>query len=466
MVRASIRRPIAISMLYLVVAALGVFAFRNVPIELLPDTSLPRLQVTATWPGASPEVVEAFLTAPLEAAIQQVRGVERITSTSREGAQGASIDIEFARETDMDFARLELSERIASIEDELPVGSTPPRITMYVPDEFADQQSAVLEYTVAGPYILEYLREYIEDNIVPELYTVEGVGHIDVSGGRARILEIELDERKIQSLGLSVQQVATRVSQMEIVREAGVVAAPGGLHYTLAVRQAAKTPEEVNALPILTDSGRIVRISDVARVYDTFDEPRRHDRYNGNPSVFMRIFKQPRTNTVAMADSVRARGERLSTNLPTGLEIILDRDQSVQIRTQLTDLRHRAAVSAVIVLLVLLLFLRSPRAAIIVFATVAFSVLITLNVIYFSGLTLNLLTLMGLAMGFGLVVDNAIVVLENIYRRRKAGEPAERAAERGASEVVLPILAATFTTVVVLVPFIYLQGELRIYYVP
>ena len=124
MVRASIRRPIAISMLYLVVAALGVFAFRNVPIELLPDTSLPRLQVTATWPGASPEVVEAFLTAPLEAAIQQVRGVERITSTSREGAQGTSIDIEFARETDMDFARLELSERIASSEDELPVGSS------------------------------------------------------------------------------------------------------------------------------------------------------------------------------------------------------------------------------------------------------------------------------------------------------------------------------------------------------
>src|SRR5690606_29700191 len=146
--------------------------------------------------------------------------------------------------------------------------------------------------------------------------------------------------------------------------------------------------------------------------------------------------------------------------------IILDSDQSVDIKRQLSDLRNRAGVAAIIVLIVLLVFLRSPRAAIIVFATVAFSILITINIIYFSGLTLNLLTLMGLAMGFGLVVDNAIVVLENIYRRRRRGEDAELAAQHGATEVVLPILAATCTTVVVLVPFVYLQGDLRVFYVP
>ncbi|HEX6308818.1 MAG TPA: efflux RND transporter permease subunit [Longimicrobiales bacterium] len=466
MIRAFIQRPIAVSMIYLVVAALGVMAFRNVPIELLPDTDLPRLQIAATWPSASPEVVEAFLTAPLEAAVQQVRGVERITSNSREGMIGATIDVEFARDTDMDFARLELSERIASIEPELPVGSTPPRITMYVPDEFAEQQRSVLEYTVTGPYILEYIREHIDDHIVPELSTVEGVGHVAVSGGRARVLEIELDERRIQSLGLTVQQVAARVAQIEIIREAGVVAAPGGLHYTLAVRQTAQSAADIVALPLLTHDGRMVRVEDVARVYDTFEELRQHQRVDGNPAVMMQVYKQARTNTVEMADSVRARVDQLSAALPPGMRILLDRDQSVEIRRQLSDLRNRAAIAALIVLLVLLLFLRSARAAIIVFATVAFSILITINVIYFSGLSLNLLTLMGLAMGFGLVVDNAIVVLENVYRRRKLGEPAHLAAQRGAAEVVLPILAATFTTVVVLLPFVYLQGELRVYYVP
>ena len=465
MIRTFIRRPIAVSMLYLVVAALGFAAFRNVPIELLPDTDLPRLQVTAQWTGSSAEVIEAFLTAPLEAAIQQVRGVQNITSISSERG-GSSISVEFARETDMDFARLDLSERIAALEPDLPVGSTPPRITMYIPDEFRDQQQSVLGYTVTGPYILEYLREYIDDNIVPELARIDGVGTITVSGGRARVLEIELDERKIQALGLTLQQVNSRIAQMEIVREAGAVTAPTGLRHTLAVRQRTRSADEIAALPLLTTVGRLVRVADVARVYDTFEEARQHFRINGNPAVGLAIYRQPRSNTVAMADATRLRLDEIGAALPPGMQILLERDQSDDIRRQLSDLRNRAAIAAVIVLLVLLVFLRSWRAAIIVFATVAFSILITINVIYFSGLTLNLLTLMGLAMGFGLVVDNAIVVLENIYRRRRRGEAAEVAADRGAREVVLPILAATCTTVVVLVPFVYLQGDLRVFYVP
>lgn len=464
MIGASIRRPIAVSMIYLVVAALGIASFRNIPIELLPDTSLPQLTVTASWSGTSPEVVEAFLTSPLEGAIQQVSGVRNVTSTSREGS--AAITVQFARETEMDFARLELSERIAAIEDELPVGSTPPRVTMYVPDEFREQQQAVLVYTVTGPYILEHLRETIDDHVVPELLQVEGVGQVDVNGGRARVLEIEMDERRIQALGLTVARVDELISELEIVRQAGTVAGRDGLHYTLAVRQRPESAEDVRRLPLLTQGGRLVRVEDVARVYDTFEEPRAHQRYNGYPSVMMQIYRQPRTNTVDMADRAKERIESLSAVLPPGLEIVLDRDQSVDIRRQLSDLRNRAAVAAIIVLLVLLLFLRSARAAFIVFATVAFSILITMNVIYFGGLTLNLLTLMGLAMGFGLVVDNAIVVLENIYRRRRRGENADVAAQRGAGEVVLPILAATCTTVAVLLPFVYLQGDLRVYYVP
>jgi hydrophobic/amphiphilic exporter-1 (mainly G- bacteria), HAE1 family len=464
MIGAFIRRPIAVSMIYLVVAALGIASFRNIPIELLPDTSLPQLTVTASWSGTSPEVVEAFLTSPLESAIQQVSGVRNVTSTSREGS--AAITVEFARDTEMDFARLQLSERIAAIEDELPVGSTPPRVTMYVPDEFREQQQAVLVYTVTGPYILEYLRETIDDHVVPELLQVEGVGQVDVNGGRARVLEIELDERRIQALGLTVARVDELISDLEIVRQAGTVAGRDGLHYTLAVRQRPESAEDVRRLPLLTQGGRLVRVEDVARVYDTFEEPRAHQRYNGYPSVMMQIYRQPRTNTVVMADRAKERIESLRAMLPPGLEIVLDRDQSVDIRRQLSDLRNRAAVAAVIVLLVLLLFLRSARAAFIVFATVAFSILITMNVIYFGGLTLNLLTLMGLAMGFGLVVDNAIVVLENIYRRRRRGEDADVAAQRGAGEVVLPILAATCTTVAVLLPFVYLQGDLRVYYVP
>src|SRR5690606_31803900 len=186
-------------------AVLGAFAWRNIPIELLPDTSLPRLTVNATWPGSSPEVVEAFLTSPIEAELQQVRGVEKITSTSSEGQ--ATINIEFNLDTDMDFARMELSERLSSLRDRLPAGATQPLVQQYVPDEFQDQTRPLLLYTITGPYTLETIREHILDEVVPELETLDGVGVINVYGGRARVLEIELDEERIQALGLTPQQV-------------------------------------------------------------------------------------------------------------------------------------------------------------------------------------------------------------------------------------------------------------------
>jgi hydrophobic/amphiphilic exporter-1 (mainly G- bacteria), HAE1 family len=167
-----------------------------------------------------------------------------------------------------------------------------------------------------------------------------------------------------------------------------------------------------------------------------------------------------------LGDAVKAKVAELEPLHPPGTRLILDQDESEAVRSQLSDLRTRALIAAAVIFLVLLLFLRSLRSAAIVFTTIAFSVLITLNLIYWGGLTLNVLTLMGLAMGFGLIVDNAIVVLENVYRRRRAGDPPAIAAERGAGDVVLPILAATLTTVVVLIPFVYLQGELRTYYVP
>ena len=464
MIQTAVRRPIAMAMAYLTVAALGLEALRNIPLELLPDTDLPRLTVRASWTGASPELTEAFLTAPLEAAIQQVKGVEDINSESNEGS--ARIDVSFQRNVDMQFARLELSERLAALEDELPIGARPPVVEPYVPEEFRDQRSPVLAYSVHGPYTLEWLRERVEDEIEPDLLQLDGVGRLVVYGGRARILQLELDENRIRALGLELADVADRVQAMDLVREAGRVDTPLGIQRTLTIRQRPQDAAEVASLPLLTDGGRIVRVSDVARVYETYEDATEYHRINGQPAVSLYVFKTPGVNTVAMADAVRARIAASAPALGRGIRVQLDRDMSEDIREQLTDLRSRALVSAVIVLLVLLLFLRSFSAATVVFATVLFAALITINVMYFAGYTLNLLTLMGLAMGFGLVVDNAIVVLENVYRRRRLGEAALSAAEHGAREVVLPVLAATGTTVIVLVPFVYLQGELRIYYVP
>ena len=467
MIRMSLRRPVAVAMTYTAVALLGVAAWRNIPIEVLPDTSLPRLSVTGSWAGASPETVEAFLTAPLESTIQQIGGVERIISTSYEiqGTGTAQIDIFFQRDTDMDFARLDLSERIATLEETLPPGVRQVLVSQYVPEEFQQQNSPFLMYTFTGPYTLEALRSHLDDVVAPEIAQVDGVSQVRVFGGRDRRLEIELDEQAIGSLGLDPVTVQRAISNLDLVGEAGVIR-EGDSERTITIMNRPASAEDVRNAIITAVGGTPVRVSDIATVFDTYEEPRQLSRIDRQAAVGFEVLKDVGVNTVRTAQEVKVRLAELERLKPFGTEFILEDDESEEIQRQLTDLRNRAGFSAVVIFFVLLGFLRSFRSAALVFTTIAFSVLIALNLIYFGGLTLNLLTLMGLALGFGLIVDNSIVVLENVYRRWQGGEDPASAAEMGAREVVLPILASTATTLIVFVPFVYLQGELKVFYVP
>ncbi|MBV9109170.1 MAG: efflux RND transporter permease subunit, partial [Gemmatimonadetes bacterium] len=212
MIRFSIRRPVAVAMAYAALALLGVASWVKMPVELLPATELPRLRVTSTWRGASPEATEAFLTSPIEAAVQQVRGVEKVESVSEErnGAGVATVDVQFARGTDMDFARLDLSERLAAMEEQLPQGALHPQVAPYVPPEFEKQRTPFLLYTITGPYTSEALRRHVDEAIAPDLRQVDGVADVRAWGGRDRLLEVELDETKILSLNLDPEEVRSR----------------------------------------------------------------------------------------------------------------------------------------------------------------------------------------------------------------------------------------------------------------
>ncbi|NNM33555.1 MAG: efflux RND transporter permease subunit, partial [Gemmatimonadetes bacterium] len=465
MIRTSIRRPVAVAMTYLAVALLGVAAWRNIPIELLPEADLPRLTVRADWPGASPETVEAFLTSPLEATIQLVRGVEKVTSTSQENE--ATIEVEFSRDTDMDFVRLDLSERLSTVEEnELPPGVGRVVVEPYVPPEFEEQnRGGFLTYTFTGSRTLEALRAHLEEFVVPELSRIEGVAVVRAYGGRDRVVEVELDREQMTALGVSASQVRDRIASLDLVREAGTVR-EGDREWTVTIQNRARSTQDILQAIVNEDADRIVRVADVAVVRDTYEEAQLHYRVNGRPAVQMVLTKSIGANTVRVADRVKDRVAELEQALPPNTRFILDQDESEDIEKQLTDLRSRAAVAAVVIFVVLMGFLGSVRSAAVVFTTIVFSILISLNLIYFLGLSLNLLTLMGLAMGFGLIVVNSIVVLENVYRKWQSGIAPKRAAFEGTREVVLPILAATATTLIVFVPFVYLQDELRVYYVP
>ncbi len=307
MIRLSIRRPVAVSMTYMAVALLGVAAWRNIPVELLPDTELPQLQIEANWRGASPEVLEAFVTAPIEATIQQIRGVEKMTSRSREqrGMGRTEIEVEFSRDVDMNFVRLELSERLAALEADLPAGLEGPTVLPYVPDDFQDQNTPFLSYTVTGPLTLEALRQHTDDVIQPEILQIDGVAQVNIFGGRDRLIELEFREDQLAALNLTTQQVSQQVLGLEYVSEAGAVH-DGGRLRTLAIRQKVSSAEEIRNLVVLSDQGRIVRVSDIAIVRDTYEDPVRHYRINGMPAVAFQVEKDHLTNTIRM----RARPSR------------------------------------------------------------------------------------------------------------------------------------------------------------
>ena len=465
MIRLSMRRPVAVAMGYVAVALLGVRAWQDIPIELMPDTQLPRLTVEATWRGASPETVEAFLTSPLEAAIQLVEGVEKVVSESSESR--ATIRIEFSRDVDMDFARLDLSERLATLEEnELPPGVDRVVVQPYIPEEFRETQNrGLLRYTFTGARTLESLRKHLDDVVVPELSRVEGVALVTAYGGRERLLEVELDRELMAAMGVASYEVDRKLADLDLVREAGAVR-DGDRQWTVTIRNRPVSAQDIRSAIVKSDGGRIVRLSDIAVVRDTYEDIRSHNRVNSRPSVDMLITKEIGANSVRVADRVKERLAAVELRNPPNTRFILNWDESRQIRRQMSDLRSRALISVIVIFGVLFLFLGSLRSAIVVFATIASSILISLNLIYFAGFSLNVLTLMGLAMAFGLIVDNSIVVLENIYRRWQSGRPRDSAILEGASHVVLPIMAATATTLIVFAPFVYLQDELRIYYLP
>jgi HAE1 family hydrophobic/amphiphilic exporter-1 len=468
----AIRRPVATLMLFGALAAIGVASAFRLPLELLPEVAFPRLEITTLWPGASPEMVEALVTAPIEAAAQGVRAVESVSSTSY--PQRSEVMVEFARGTDMEFARLELSERLGALTRELPAATHPPEVAPYVPEAFAAGAEALLVYTLAGPATIGALRETAEERVKTGLLTVDGVAAVEVVGGAEKELQVRLKPDWLQAHGLTPNDVRRALATGLNVSGSGGAIRRGGLDFTLAIDDRARSVRDVEALVLgagaIRSSGApaapAVRLGEVADAVLTNADPRAYYRVDGHPAVSLYLYREPGSNAIAVAGAARRQVGEIEAHLPVGMRLIKDRDGSLRIREELADLGTRAAMAVVVVLAVLWAGFRRLEPTVLAFGTIGASTLITLTFMWVGGLTLNLLTLAALAMGFGFLVDNAIVVLDGIEMENGAGRPRAEAAERGARKVVLPVLASTASNIIVFVPFLYLQGELRAYYVP
>jgi HAE1 family hydrophobic/amphiphilic exporter-1 len=386
MIKLSINRPTTIAMIYIAIAAVGIASFIDIPVELLPDVDYPQLNIDTRWPGASPEVVEAFLTAPLESAAQQVEGVYKIVSESSEAR--SEITVEFNRGTDMDFARLDLGERIQAIRDELPP-DVRPQVQAYVPREFQMGERVDMRYTLTGTYTFEHLRAYAEEELRPLLVALDGVEEVAVRGGDDREIRIELDRQRMESLGVRPYDIAQALGSAELVRTAGKLLR-GNTEWVVTIRNDVAVVADLESLIIVPDTlgaGEVVRVRDVAKVRDTTADPIWYFRIDGQPAIGISLIRGVGTNALRVAEAIEMKIGELEAQLPPGMRITLEYDGSREVRKQLTDLRLRALAAAIVIFLVLLIFLGSFRTAGIVFATVLFSVLIAVNLLYFGAFT-------------------------------------------------------------------------------
>jgi HAE1 family hydrophobic/amphiphilic exporter-1 len=469
LVKTSLQRPVATAMVYLIILATGLFSLSHLPLELTPEVDFPRLSVLTQWPNSSPEMVELFVTSPIEAVAATVTGVRKVRSTSEEGL--STVEVEFERGTNMDFATFELNEKLAVAREELPYGAFPPQIQKYVPKEF--QTDVLLSYRLLGPFDLQTLRRMAKEKVRPPLLGLEGVADIRILGGVDREVRIEMDPRRMEALGVSIEAVQRTLQDLGLRQAAGHLVR-GGTRWELLIddpiQEVASIGKAVIPASFLGASRRStpgpVRLEDVAQVSDASSEPVGLSRINGQPAVTINIEKEPGTSTIAVAQAVEKKLTTIAKSFPPGLRLLKERDQSLRMRKELRDFTSRAGFCLLAIFAVLLLFLRRLRAPLVILATILFSVLLTVDFFYFAHLTLNLLTMAGLALGFGMLVDNSIVVLDSVERQWRRGQPVARAAERGASEVALAVVASTLTTVVVFLPFLYMTGELRIYYLP
>lgn len=455
-----IERPVAVAMVYLALLALGVFSFVNTPIELAPGGAYPRIDIEVPWPGVSPEVVQSRVTAPLEEAAASVRGVRRVSSESRAGA--ASITLEIDPRARMEFVDLALREAVARARDKLPY-AVRPVFQPYVPEDF--RVRPFLSVTVSGPYSLQELRGLLKERLEFGLGSVPGVSSAEVAGGSDPEIRIVLDERRMEALGLRPFDVDAALARALAARPAGRVRRTGR-EYIFKVARAIESLSDLGRVFVGRAGGVPVRLSDVADVLQSAGEVRSVIRIDGQPTVMLTVTKESGANTLRVAREVRRRLTVLRRGLSPDLVFRTVDDESAEIERNLRHLGFLAAVIIALIFLMIFLALRRLLPSLLILSSVAFSIVITFNLLYMLGIPLNMLTLGALALGFGMFVDNSIVVFENILRLRERGLPPERAALQGAREVFLPVLASTLTTVGVFLCFPFFQGRLRVYYVP
>jgi HAE1 family hydrophobic/amphiphilic exporter-1 len=446
----AVLRPIAMSMVILLLLILGIVSVKNMTIDLFPDLTFPVAAITATYDGAGPEEIENLLAEPLENAMGTIPNVETISSYSQNG--GVLVVVSFHWGTDMDFAALNMREKIDTVRDFLPQGVESPRVVRFDPSDLPIIQLAVKD--VSNEMI--EAKQLAEEEIKPLLDSIEGVASVTVEGGVENEIKLIVDPRELATYNVTLEQLQQIIGTENLNLPTGSIT-DQTQQLPIRVTGQFQSISDIESLPIPTNNG-IIPLNQLVTVEESLKPYNQLSFLNGEPSVGISILKQSGTNTVAVAEQIHDVLNEIKTQLPEGIEIQTVFDQSKFINQSISAVTSNMIIGSILAALVLYLFLRNIRSTLIIGFSIPISIITTFVFMYFSGHTLNLITMGGLALGIGMMVDNAIIILENIYRLRQKGLSMKDAAIQGTMEIGPAIIASTLTTIIVFLPIIFVEG--------
>lgn len=449
MIKTSVKRPVGVIMIVVAIIALGIVSLRGLVIDLFPKIDLPIAVVATSYHDAAPEDVENLISRPLEGAVSSVEGIDTVQSQSQAGS--SLVMMMFKNGVNLDQALLDVRERVDQVKDFLPEQSGDPSIIRFSPE-----QLPVMWVSLTGKDA-EALTQIAEDEIVPYFERQEGVASVTVEGGKEREIQIILDQAKLEQYGVSTQTLVQALSSANQSASVGTIE-KGNKDLQIRVTGDFTSLDDIKETNVQTEAGGVIRVNDIATVEDTFEESNALTLVNGEQAIVLSIMKKTDGNTVDVANNIHVSIDELNKDLATDINLDVVIDTSEFIQMSIDSVVSNILIGGAISVFILLLFLKSIRATIVIGISIPIAIISTFILMYFTGESLNILTLGGLALGLGMMVDSSIVILENIYSYRQKGYSLFKSATKGAAELAPAVIASTTTTLVVFLPIVFVDG--------
>lgn len=449
--RMAVERPVLTTVLIVAILVLGVFSYLRLVVDLFPEVEFPFVTVTTVYPGAGPEEVESQVSERLEDAVSSIANIKRLDSINIESL--SLLLIEFELGVDVDLVGIDVTEKVEAVLNELPDGAEKPQVV-----KFDVNAMPIMNLALTGPQSLRDLYEVADQQVRDAISQAAGVASVSVIGGREREIRVALYPERLTAYGLDASQVVAAIARANVSVPAGRVTEPER-EFTLRVLGEFTNLEELRRLPIALADGGVVRVADLGRVEDTTEEARDLALLDGAGSVGMYVQKRSDANTVECSAAIREKIEEITAMLPGGMRIEIVRDSSLFIKDAVRDVLINIFLGILFTTILLYLFLRSLRTTVVAAVAMPTSIVSTFLLIDFGGFTINIMTLLALGISIGVLVTNAIVVLENISRRLNTlGEDPRTAARKGTDEIAIAVAATAMTNVVVFTPIAFMSG--------